>query len=68
MAHLHVKQLRSGEGWILTNPSNTGPESVPEHLPELLVGVVALVTRLTASTSTAAPSRSTMGHGGSPDW
>jgi len=38
MATFRVHQIRSGEGWILSDPSNLGPEALSDDLSDLVVG------------------------------
>ena len=38
MSKLAVSQIRSGEGWILTQLSNVGTEVIPSAMPDILDG------------------------------
>lgn len=44
MAKLTVRQLRSGEGSILTRVSHVGPENLPDAMPDLFDGTVLLAS------------------------
>ena len=38
MPNFHVSQVRSGEGWILTQSSHAGPEVIADEMPDLMAG------------------------------
>ncbi len=43
MAQLHIRQIRSGEGWFLTQAGSLGPEVIASEMPDRLDGGVLLV-------------------------
>lgn len=44
MPAFRVNQIRSGEGWILTDPQNVGVEAMASELADLLVGPLVIAS------------------------
>ncbi len=44
MSQLTVRQLRSGEGWVLTDASNVGIDVLTRELADLVQGVLLVAS------------------------